>query len=955
MTRTSQETPRMHEPIYGHGRPLASGIPLGGLGTGSVELMETGRFRDWELFNNYQWSGNPDEAAPELWPEDSFFALRVKQAAPGANGAEGPPRVRLLYLDDEPINTLSPKKDNAFIYNFPFLKNVEGIAYSGQFPFARLAYEDATLPVSVSMEAFSPFIPHNAKDSGLPLAFFTFTVRNLRDTPVDTSLAFSMRNCTGYERDELHLRHRVVREPGMRSVLMDADGLEPGARTAGSTSIAVLGEDDELTHAVAWTVGRGGSEGSMQAWDVAGEEELAQRETTGFAQVFHPFRDEGRLNPGAAFGPDRAGATGDASGSARAGSNPDAWDRRIRRLREQPEPGTLQSHIHRIGWVWNASVSRKTTIAPGEEERFTFLLGWHYPNHYHYRFDDVRLGHMYENWFADAAEVVRYGRDNRDRLERESRAFADELYRGSLPYEFLASLNAQLTTLVKSTFWTADGDLAIWEGQACCQAISAGRTPWSTWVPLAFFPDLYVPMVGAIVRSSLDVEDDEGEGPADTGHALVDLRKRRRSLRSKQRGSKADRLLAGRFGSLGYTADDVARVGLIGEGGPKQVLLESQWSGDRELLRELWPVLRTMVDEAIEADRNDDGLPAGLSGMTYDHWFVPATNCYKCTMWLADVRAAVRIAEIMDDADAASRYGAFLEKGMASFERLFWNDEYYRFCYDPKIDRNDEGCMADQVSGQLFCRLLGLEPVHDEQRIHAALDAVHRHNLIEEEGLVNGSDPGGRDDWRYFAAGQGDGTNEARGGQWPTPWTGTEYYVAAVMAAEGHWDQALDVVRNVWERHVRAGMIYNHIECGEHYFRALAVWAILPAVQGLVHDPAEKHLRFVPTDAAERHDSLFIVPQAWGRVTVSRSAAEVTTSLAVRSGELAVRTLGVAVPGVGPDARVGAGGSVALTARLTGQVIACTSVVRDREILVTFERDVAIRPDDELIVSATRP
>ena len=605
-TAAGAANPTMREPVFGHGRPLASGIPLGGLGTGSVEMMETGRFRDWELFNNYQWSGNPDEAAPDMWPEDAFFALRVKPVARGARGAEGPPRVRLLYLDDEPINTLSPKKDNAFIYNFPFLKNVEGIAYSGQFPFARLAYEDATLPVSVSMEAFSPFIPHKSKDSGLPLAFFTFTVRNLSDAPVDASLAFTMRNCTGYERDELHLRHRVRREPGMRTVLMDADGIEPTARTAGSTAIAVLGDENELSQAVAWTVGRGGTEGRMQAWDLAGDDELAQRETTGFSQVFHPFRDTGEL--------------------AVAG---DEWDRAIRRLDEKPEPGTLQSHIHRIGWVWNASVARKTTIAPGEEERFTFLLGWHYPNHYHYRFDDVRLGHMYENWFADAAAVVGYGRENRQRLYRESRAFADGLYEGTLPYEFLASLNAQLTTLVKSTFWTADGDLAIWEGQACCQAISAGRTPWSTWVPLAFFPDLYLPMVSAIVTSSLDVEDDEGEGAADTGHALVDLRKRRRSMRSKQRGSKADRLLAGRFGALGYTADDVAKAGLIGEGGPKQVLMESQWSGDRALLRELWPVLRTMVDEAIAANENDDGLPVGLSGMTYDHWFVPATNSYK--------------------------------------------------------------------------------------------------------------------------------------------------------------------------------------------------------------------------------------------------------------------------------------------------------------------------------------
>ena len=85
----------MQPPVYSHTTELASGIPLGGLGTGSVELRADGRFHDWEIFNNYLWSGAKLDAPPEMWSEDAFFALRAKPAGEH-------PRVRLLY-DDETL------------------------------------------------------------------------------------------------------------------------------------------------------------------------------------------------------------------------------------------------------------------------------------------------------------------------------------------------------------------------------------------------------------------------------------------------------------------------------------------------------------------------------------------------------------------------------------------------------------------------------------------------------------------------------------------------------------------------------------------------------------------------------------------------------------------------------------------------------------------------------------
>ena len=70
-----------------------------------------------------------------------------------------------------------------------------------------------------------------------------------------------------------------------------------------------------------------------------------------------------------------------------------------------------------------------------------------------------------------------------------------------------------------------------------------------------------------------------------------------------------------------------------------------------------------------------------------------------------------------------------------SFERLLWNGEYYSFCYNPRRDGVDRGCMADQVSGQLFARLLVLGSVHEEEHVRSALRAVHRSNPKLEEDV----------------------------------------------------------------------------------------------------------------------------------------------------------------------------------------------------------------------------
>jgi|GEM_PF-1340793 len=843
---------KQHPPIYRQERVLASGIPLGGLGTGSVEIRADGQFHDWEIFNNHLWSGNSADAPPDMTSDEAFFALRTR-------GADGASRVRLLHIDDQKSQSVCGWYDYARIYNYPFLRNVAAVNWSGQHPFARLQYEDETIPVEIGMEAFTPFIPFAAKDSGLPLAFFVFRLRNTSAAPCEASLLFNLANCAGYDLDAVTLEHRVLRSNGMTGIRMGAEGIDPAHRTNGSMVTGVL--EGEGTVLPAWTGGRG----------LTG---FPNADAPGMSQFWYPFRD-----------------TGDLAG----GSD---WKRSVKFAPKEVAKGALHGN-RQIGRRWNAAVARKLTLGPDEEREVVFFMAWFFPNHHHY-FTGERLGHMYENWFADAAEVAGYGESHFARLRDGSRKFADHLYRGLDPM-LAASLNAQLTTFPQSYWWTRDGDLTAWEGSCCCQTMPNCHTPWSSFQPLLFFPDLYLKMKRRM--AAFHGSEEKCQGP-DCGCFLEAEHQRRQPM---TQATKED--LGGwfekRWKRLGYSDEDFSlargsttlRRVFGSEAFCVQLLRDVLWTGDEPLLRELWPLARGFIEGDLARDKDGDGLPDGaICFLTYDHWFLPATNCYKGTMWLAELAAGAEIAERIGETETAKKWREVLRKGALRFEELYWNGEYYRLCQDQKRGVPDEGCLADQVSGHLYLRLCGLGGNHDEARIREALRAVLRFNLKPEEGLLNGSDPHGRDDWRWFARFSERGEDEALSGQWVTPWTGTEYYVAATMIAEGLVDEGMAVVKNVYDRHAAAGMLLNHMECGEHYFRAAAVWALLPALQGLVFDAGRGELAFAPKMHPEDSDTPFILPGILGRLVQQRTPKAQKNEVRAEAGEISLHVLRVEVP-----------------------------------------------------------
>ena len=81
--------------------------------------------------------------------------------------------------------------------NAPGLSRLEGASFTGEFPLAHIAFADSRLPVRVTLDAFSPFIPLDADASGYPVAILRYRVHNPGPGAATVSIALSIENPVG--------------------------------------------------------------------------------------------------------------------------------------------------------------------------------------------------------------------------------------------------------------------------------------------------------------------------------------------------------------------------------------------------------------------------------------------------------------------------------------------------------------------------------------------------------------------------------------------------------------------------------------------------------------------------------------------------------------------------------------------------------------------------------------
>ena len=844
----------------------ASGIPLGGVGTGSVEIRADGRLYEWHIFNNGPWAWRREDREREfMGPRDLFFAVRTKTS-------QGSVRVRLLRASRGYELGGDP-------YTFPWLRSVDRVQFDGEPPFAFLRYVDEDLPVDVELEAFSPFIPGDVENSTIPAAIFVFRVGNRTDEEVEFSLLAGMKNPFS----EVPAEAEVSAEEAGSALALTLRGI--GLRKAhcmygGSMTLALVSEGER-----------------------------------GYC-LDAPYDDRSLRYKWVEFR-----ATG--------------------LLRDERRSATVDGRAYAV-------VACRRRLGPREKATVVAVLAWFFPNHY----DDLGnyLGHFYENRFSSSRDVAEYVVRNFEGLYGRTRRFHDLLYSTSVDRWLVDLIASQLTTMVKSTYYTRDGLFGVWEGYGCCGLNTTDVAFYGSVMVLQLFPELE----RAWVRYHAEWQLRPGLSPYYEVFALAipenvalfkeELRRdpsvaadpekfREAVMRVVERTGKDPRGRVMHYFTGSFKRPDTYDRPDMNPEYALIVVRDALWLGDEELLRSLWPAVKEAI-EVILRTHDPLGLklpyhytPAGYEAIhqsaarrlgfaeryaeflsyvgagytfyptsvqTFDAWSLIGVTSFTGVLWLAALKAVERAARVLGDGECAERARRLFEEGRENLVKHLWNGEYLDLWYDPVSGKRDRGCSASQLDGQMYLTLLlGLGYVLDRERTLKILRSIFKYNFTEEEGLINGVYPG-----RPRPALAGDmplpnetGLRYTVGSQIDTPWTGIEFEVAAHMISEGMVEEGLRILRAVHERYARYGEYWNHIECGGHYYRAMDSWLVLMALEGLLYDGFERRLRFVPRVSEKSFRGLLTVAGAWGSVEQVVEGGVQRVAINLERGTIRLRAL----------------------------------------------------------------
>ncbi|MBK8979868.1 MAG: hypothetical protein IPM29_28555 [Planctomycetes bacterium] len=170
-------------------------------------------------------------------------------------------------------------------------------------------------------------------------------------------------------------------------------------------------------------------------------------------------------------------------------------------------------------------------------------------------------------------------------------------------------------------------------------------------------------------------------------------------------------------------------------------------SPDDAFLHRVWPRTRGALEFLIRQDAGGgtaDGMLEGEQHNTLDaEWFgrIPAI----ASLYLGALAAGARMAERIGDREFATRCGSLLAAGRRAMEALF-DPERGFFVQVEDPDHTDaigvgKGCYIDQVIGQGWAHQVGLGRLWDAELTRRALRALWIHNFAPDVGPVRASRP----------------------------------------------------------------------------------------------------------------------------------------------------------------------------------------------------------------------
>jgi uncharacterized protein (DUF608 family) len=901
------------------------GMPVGGICAGQLYLRGDGTLASWEVFNTERSTGFGDRSYHTYTPPAPVgqgFAVWVKPEG-------GEPLTRTLDRT-----------------GFPH------VDFVGEYPVGNVRYvrdaADDPLPLDVSLEAFSPFVPLDAKDSGLPGTVLRFRVRNDGNKPVEAALGGRLQNvvCARHAgKVRGHGRTAVVHSPGLTTLLFSAEQDEV---PAGKVSEPEVFADFE-----SGTYGDWKKTGTAFGDKPANGTLPHQQPVTGFGGKYlvNTFLD-GDRSTGTLTSPEftvrrpyvnfRIGGGSfpgktcinllidgkvvrTATGKDNEKLEWDSWEvselkgrravleivdretapwghvnvddiqfadeppRGARRLKDQPDFGTLALSV----------LDEKATGAGDDFDRF-FKAGEleREPPAVTFPLGESRTGGLATRFTLAPGEtkevvfLVTWHFAGGEHGRMYGNWFKDAADVAGYLREHLERLS-RLTHLFHDTYH--DSTLPHWLLDRLLMPVSTLATNtvqrwrngrfWA-WegVGCCHGTCTHVWNYAQAVARLFPELERSARTMQDLGPAL---------------DPKTGRVMfRGEDPTFPYAADGQCGTVL-------KCYREHLMAKDDGFLRENWPRIKKVMEYSISRDGNADGLLEDAQPNTYDIDFV-GPNTFVGALYLAALEAAARMADLQGDRDFAGRCRAIAERGRRWTAENLWNGEYFVQRIPkgaPTQFQYGDGCLADQLFGQTWASQLDIGSVYPADKVRTALKSIYRYNWAPDVAAQNKAHP----PERWFARPGEAGLFTCtwpQGGRMQEPvryrdevWTGIEYQVTTDLLAEGMLREGLSIIRGVHDRYDgRHHNPWNEVECGDHYARAMASWGCLLALTGYVYDGPAGRLGFAPRWRPEDFQAFFTAAEGWGSLRQRRAERRQESAVTVKHGRVVLRELVLGLP-----------------------------------------------------------
>ncbi|KAL3845703.1 hypothetical protein ACJIZ3_003106 [Penstemon smallii] len=805
-------TPSIMDPYHKRLVSCYHGIPLGGVGAGSIGRSFKGEFQRFQLFPRVC------EDTPILANQFSVFVSRP-------NGGTSS-----TVLCSRSSNKIEDNIESG-IESWDWNLDVEKCTYHALYPRAWTVYDGLPDPeISIVCRQISPFIPHNYKETSFPTAVFTFTLSNSGKTAADATLLFTWANSVGGASGSTggHVNKRIMVQEGVHSVLLHhktSKGHPPV-----TFAIAAQETDDvHVSECPSFLIS--GSSHIMTAKEMWNE----IKEHRSFDNLKY---DENQLpsEQGSSIGASIAASVNIPSGSTRTVTFSLAWDCPEIRFSSGKTYHRRYTKFYGIHGDAAANIARNAILEHAKWEQQ--IEEWQRPI-----LEDKRLPEWYPVTLFNELYYLNAG----------GSIWTD----GLLPMQNIANIGGQRFSLGNQRSDSEKNDTSneiLERMQTVLNRLHSPMTSNSAFGPCMLQNGeenvgqfLYLEGIEYHMWNTYDVHFYSSyallmllpklELSIQRDFAMAVMMHDPRKTKVMSNGTWVPRKVLGAvphdiglndpwFEVNAYNFYDTDRWKDLNSKFVLQVYRDMVATGDKKFAEAVWPAVFIAIAYMDQFDKDGDGMieNEGFPDQTYDAWTVKGMSTYCGGLWVAALQAASAMAREIGDESSADYLWVKFQKAKSAYDKL-WNGSYFN--YDTSGSKTSSSIQADQLAGQWYARACGLSPIADEEKVRSALEKIYEFNVMKIKGgirgAMNGMQPNGEVDLSAMQSRE--------------IWAGVTYSVAATMIQEDMVDTAFKTAFGIYEAawsENGIGLSFQTPEGwtsdGEYrslcYMRPLAIWAM---------------------------------------------------------------------------------------------------------------------------------